>query len=39
MDTVEFTLNLEPRSKQEFEYVLTTYHGTRRDDWTKRRRL
>jgi len=39
MDTVEFTLNLEPRSKQEFEYVLTTCHGTRRDDWTKRRRL
>jgi len=29
LDTVKFTLELEPRSKQEFGYVLTTYHGVR----------
>jgi hypothetical protein len=28
-DTVKFTLNLEPRSKKEFFYTLTTRHGTR----------
>jgi hypothetical protein len=33
LDTVKFTLVLEPRSKQAFEYVLRTYHGTREDDW------
>jgi hypothetical protein len=32
-DTVKFTLELEPRSKSEFEYVLRTYHGTREEDW------
>ena len=31
-DTVKFTLELEPRSKKEFEYVLTTYHGVRTED-------
>ena len=35
MDTVKFTLQLEPRSKQEFGYVLTTYHGVRAEDWAK----
>ena len=34
--TVKFTLDMEPRSKQEFQYVLTTYHGVRQEDWTKR---
>jgi len=29
LNTVKFTLNLEPRSKSKFQYVLTTYHGTR----------
>ena len=29
-DTVKFTLALEPRSKQQFSYTLTTYHGTAR---------
>jgi hypothetical protein len=29
LDTVKFTLSLEPRSASKFEYVLTTYHGTR----------
>jgi len=31
-DTVKFTHVLEPRSKKEFGYILTTYHGTRRED-------
>jgi hypothetical protein len=35
LNTVKFTLILEPRSKQDFEYVLTTYHGVRQEDWTK----
>jgi hypothetical protein len=30
-DTVKFTVSLEPRSVKEFEYVLTTYHGVRRE--------
>ena len=29
LDTVRFTLELEPRTKKQFEYLLTTYHGTR----------
>ena len=29
LDTVKFTLALEPRSKKEFRYTLTTRHGTR----------
>jgi hypothetical protein len=36
-DTVKFPLRLEPRSKQAFEYVLRTYHGTREEDWKPRR--
>ncbi len=28
-DTVKFTLTLKPASAKKFEYVLTTYHGTR----------
>ncbi len=35
LDTVKFTLNLEPRSKKAFEYVLRTYHGEREEDWTR----
>ncbi len=35
LDTVKFTLILEPRSKKEFEYILTTYHGVRQEDWVK----
>ncbi len=30
-DTVRFTVKLLPRSIKEFEYVLTTYHGVRRE--------
>jgi hypothetical protein len=32
-DTVKFTLELEPRSKKTFGYVLTTLHGVRTEDW------
>ncbi|MHC4458031.1 MAG: DUF4139 domain-containing protein [Planctomycetota bacterium] len=34
-DTVKFTLELKPNSKRKFEYVLTTYHGVRQEDWAK----
>ena len=37
MDTVKFTLDLQPRSTKEFEYVLRTYHGARQEDWTSNR--
>ena len=30
-DTVKYTLDLPPRSEQVFHYILTTYHGTRRE--------
>jgi hypothetical protein len=33
LDTVKFTLDLQPRSAREFEYVLRTYHGDREEDW------
>jgi len=36
LDTVKFTLELEPRSKQEVGYVLTTCHGVRTEDWKRR---
>jgi hypothetical protein len=32
-DTVKFTLELEPRSKTTFQYLLRTYHGVREEDW------
>jgi len=32
-DTVKYTLELRPRSKQQFEYTLRTYYGERRNDW------
>jgi hypothetical protein len=35
LDTVKFTLVLEPRSAKKFEYILTTYHGVRGEDWAK----
>jgi len=31
LDTVKFTLALEPRSAKKIEYALTTYHGIRED--------
>jgi hypothetical protein len=38
LDTVKFTLVLETRSAKKFEYVLTTYHGVRAEDWTRAKR-
>ncbi|MHC4752939.1 MAG: DUF4139 domain-containing protein [Planctomycetota bacterium] len=38
LDTVKFTLVLQPRSAKKFEYILQTYHGVRQEDWTKNRR-
>ena len=35
LDTIKFTLVLEPRTAKEYEYTLTTYHGVRQEDWTK----
>jgi hypothetical protein len=35
VDTVKFTLMLEPRSAKKFAYVLTTYHGVRQEDQTR----
>jgi len=32
LDTVKFTLQLKPRSTEEFNYVLTTYHGVRAEE-------
>ena len=32
LDTIKFTLVLEPRSAKKFEYVLTTYHGVRQEN-------
>ncbi len=37
LDTIKFALVLEPRSAKKFEYVLTTYHGVRQEDWTRSR--
>ena len=33
MDTVKFTLNLQPRSTKKFQYIVTAYRGTRQEDW------
>jgi hypothetical protein len=35
-DTVKFALELKPRSVREFKYVLTTYHGKRQDELTRK---
>jgi len=34
-DTVKFTLLLPPRSDRRFQYTLTTYNGTRTEDWAR----
>ncbi|MEN8127463.1 MAG: DUF4139 domain-containing protein [Planctomycetota bacterium] len=36
--TVKYTLTLEPQSEKTLEYELTTCHGTRTEDWTKKHR-
>ena len=33
LDTVKFTVELPPRSDKTFEYTVTTYRGTRTEDW------
>jgi len=33
--TVKFTLQLPPRSQKTFAYSVTTYQGTRREDWSR----
>jgi len=33
LNTVKFTLLLQPHSKKGFGYTVRTYHGTREDDW------
>jgi hypothetical protein len=33
LNTVKFTIDLQPRSVKKFEYVLRTYHGDREEDW------
>ena len=38
LDTVKFTLELAPRSKKTFEYTLTSYCGTRAEDFSARTR-
>jgi hypothetical protein len=35
LDTVKFTLILEPRSVKKFEYILTTYHGARQEETSR----
>ena len=35
LDTVKFTLILEPRSVKKFEYILTTYHGERQEETSR----
>ncbi len=35
LDTVKYTILLDPHTKKEFQYVLRTYHGTREEDWQK----
>ena len=36
LDTVKFTIDLQPRSNKTFQYTVTHYRGTRTEDWTRR---
>jgi hypothetical protein len=36
MDTVKYTLTLDPASKATFQYIVTFYQGVRAEDWTKK---
>jgi hypothetical protein len=38
LDTVKFTVALPPHTKKAFGYMLTTYNGTRAEDWSKNAR-
>ncbi|MEN6308558.1 MAG: DUF4139 domain-containing protein [Anaerohalosphaeraceae bacterium] len=33
LDTVKYTLTLEPQSEKTIDYILTTYQGVRTEDW------
>jgi hypothetical protein len=35
LDTVKYTLNLQPESEQTIAYELTTYQGSRAEDWDR----
>ncbi|MCD6394531.1 MAG: hypothetical protein J7M40_13625, partial [Planctomycetes bacterium] len=35
LDTVKYTILLDPHTKKQFQYVLRTYHGAREEDWRK----
>ncbi|RKY10097.1 MAG: hypothetical protein DRP66_00525 [Planctomycetota bacterium] len=35
LKTVKYTILLDPHTKKQFQYVLRTYHGTRREDWRR----
>nr|MBC8392720.1 DUF4139 domain-containing protein [Deltaproteobacteria bacterium] len=35
LDTVKYTLTLAPQSEETIEYILTTYMGTRTEDWER----
>ena len=35
MDTAKFILTLGANSAKKFDYILTTYHGIRQEDWSK----
>ena len=38
LDTVKYTLTLEPKSEKTISYELTTYQGTRAEDWDRMQR-
>ena len=38
LDTVKYTLTMEPQSEKTIEYVVTLYEGTRTEDWTRMQR-
>ena len=35
LNTVKYTILLDPHTKKEFQYGLRTYHGTREENWRK----
>ena len=38
LDTVKFTLELQPHTSKTFEYTVTLYRGVRADDFSARNR-
>ncbi len=35
LDTIKFTITLDPRSESKFEYTVRLYKGTRQEDWNE----